>query len=135
MRSRAPERLRQEVWGLAIAYNLVRLHMQEVAQRASLPPSRISFRHALLLLRSFWQFTAWIASPGNLPRRLEDLHQQLALLVLPPTPDTPLPTRRQDQDEQLPEKTMRFPTCSRKLPGIGVSPRSAQAGQGTYART
>lgn len=84
MRSRAPERLRQEVWGLAIAYNLVRLHMQEVAQRASLPPSRISFRHALLLLRSFWQVTAWIASPGNLPRRLEDLHQQLALLVLPP---------------------------------------------------
>ena len=84
LRSRAPERVRQEVWGLAIAYNLVRLHMQEVAQRAAVAPTRISFRHALLLLRGFWQLTAWIASPGVLPRRLEDLHHQLGLLILPP---------------------------------------------------
>jgi len=84
LRSRAPERVLQEIWGLAIAYNLVRLHMQQVAQRLSLPPGRISFRHALLLLRGFWQLTAWVASPGNLPRRLEDLHQEIALLVLPP---------------------------------------------------
>jgi hypothetical protein len=54
LRSRAPERVLQEVWGLAITYNLVRLHMQHVAQRAGLPPSRISFRHALMLLRNFW---------------------------------------------------------------------------------
>jgi hypothetical protein len=84
LRSRAPERVLQEVWGLAIAYNLVRLHMQHVAQRAAVPPTRISFRHALLLLRGFWQLTAWIASPGKLPRRLDDLHQEIALLVLPP---------------------------------------------------
>jgi IS4 transposase len=42
LRSRAPERVRQELWGLAIAYNLVRLHMQHVAQRAAVPPTRIS---------------------------------------------------------------------------------------------
>jgi hypothetical protein len=84
LRSRAPERVRQELWGLAIAYNLVRLHMQQVAQRAAVAPTRISFRHALLLLRGFWQLTAWIASPGKLPRRLDDLHQEIALLVLPP---------------------------------------------------
>jgi len=83
LRSRAPERVRQEVWGLAIAYNLVRLHMQHVAQRAGLPPCRISFRHALMLLRGFW-LTAWLTPPGNLPRRLDDLHQELALLILPP---------------------------------------------------
>ena len=84
LRSRAPERIRQEVWGLAVAYNLVRLEMQHVAQRQQLMPTRISFRHTLLLLRNFWQLTAWIASPGNLPRRLVDLHQEVALLVLPP---------------------------------------------------
>jgi hypothetical protein len=53
LRSRAPERVLQEVWGLAIAYNLVRLHMQHVAQRAAVAPTRISFRHALLHLRGF----------------------------------------------------------------------------------
>ena len=84
LRSRAPERIRQEVWGLAIAYNLLRLHMQHVAQREQVAPSRISFRHTLLLVRNFWQLTAWLASPGNLPRRLEGLHQELGLLILPP---------------------------------------------------
>jgi hypothetical protein len=84
LRSRAPERVLQEVWGLAIACNLLRLHMQHVAQRAAVAPTRISFRHALLLLRSFWQLTAWLTAPGNLPRRLDDLHQELALLILPP---------------------------------------------------
>jgi hypothetical protein len=84
LRSRAPERVRQEVWGLAIAYNLVRLHMQHVAQRERVTPSRISFRHTLLLMRGFWQVTAWVAAPGKLPRRLEDLHQEIALLLLPP---------------------------------------------------
>ena len=84
LRSRAPERVRQELWGLAIAYNLVRLHMQHVAQREGVAPTRISFRHALLLLRSFWQLTAWVTAPGTLPRRLDGLHQEVALLVLPP---------------------------------------------------
>jgi len=84
LRSRAPERVRQELWGLAIAYNLVRLHMQHAAQLAAVAPTRISFRLALLLLRGFWQLTAWIAAPGRLPRRLDDLHQEIALLVLPP---------------------------------------------------
>ncbi len=55
-----------------------------MAERVRLTPTRISFRHTLLLLRNFWQLTAWVASPGNLPRRLDGLHQEVALLVLPP---------------------------------------------------
>jgi len=43
----------------------------------------ISFRHTLLLLRGFW-LTAWLTPPGNLPHRLDGLHQELALLILPP---------------------------------------------------
>lgn len=83
LRSQAPERVRQEVWGLAIAYNLVRLHMEHVAQHAGLPPVRISFRGSLLQLRYLWT-TAWIISPGTLPRVLERLHRDLSLLILPP---------------------------------------------------
>jgi hypothetical protein len=83
LRSRAPQRVRQELWGLAIGYNLVRLEMERVAQRAAVSPCRISYRHALMLVRNFW-VTAWIASPAVLPKRLEALHQELALLILPP---------------------------------------------------
>jgi hypothetical protein len=83
LRSRAPERVRQEIWGLAIGYNLVRLEIARVAARAHVTPQRISYRHALMLIRNFW-LTAWLAPPGVLPRRLEALHDELALLILPP---------------------------------------------------
>lgn len=83
LRSRAPARVRQEIWGLAIGYNLVRLEMQHVATRADVAPHRISYRHTLMLIRNFW-LTAWLAPPGVLPRRLEALHDELALLILPP---------------------------------------------------
>lgn len=82
LRSRAPDRVRQELWGLAIGYNLVHLEMERVARRVGIPPRRISYRHALMLIRNFW-ITAWLASPGVLPRRLETLHEELALLILP----------------------------------------------------
>ncbi|MGH2667754.1 MAG: transposase [bacterium] len=83
LRSRAPERVRQEIWGLAIGYNLVRLEMERVATAAEVPPTRISYRHALMLIRNFW-ISAWLAPPGVLPKRLEALHHELALLILPP---------------------------------------------------
>jgi hypothetical protein len=82
LRSRSPDRVRQELWGLAIGYNLVHLEMERVARQADIPPRRISYRHALMLIRNFW-ITAWWASPGVLPRRLDTLHQEIALLILP----------------------------------------------------
>ncbi len=82
LRSKTPARIRQELWGLAIGYNLVRLAMAQVADRAGVAPTRISYRHALQFIRVFW-LTAWTTSPGVLPRRLEALHDELALLILP----------------------------------------------------
>jgi hypothetical protein len=82
LRSKRPARIVQEVFGLAIGYNLVRLAMTRVAARARVPPGRISYRHALQFIRLFW-LTAWTASPGVLPRRLEALHDEPALLILP----------------------------------------------------
>jgi hypothetical protein len=83
LRSRAPERIRQELWGLAIAYNLVRLEMERAAERIGLPPSRIGYRASLLMIRNFW-LAAWQVATGNLPRRLDILREDLALNVLPP---------------------------------------------------
>ncbi len=56
--------------------------MPRVAQQLHLPPSRISYRHAFMLVRNFL-LSAWLASPGVLPQRLEQLHKDIALLVLP----------------------------------------------------
>ena len=82
LRRTTPARIRQEVWGLALGYNLVRLAMARVAEPAGVPPPRVSFRHALPCIRLFW-LTAWTASPGVLPRRLDALAEDLALLILP----------------------------------------------------
>jgi hypothetical protein len=82
LRSKTAARIAQELWGLAIGYNLVRLEMARVAERAHVPPTSISYRHALMLVRNFW-VTAWLASPGVLPRRLDRLHSEMALLILP----------------------------------------------------
>ncbi len=84
LRSRTPVRVYQEVWGLAIGYNLVRLAMARAAAEVGVPPIRISYRHALLLIRDFWRLAAVTTGPGLLPRHIEHLHHDLALLVLPP---------------------------------------------------
>jgi hypothetical protein len=84
LRSRTPTRAYRAVWGLAIGCNLVRLAMARAAQEAGLPLIRLSYRHALMLVREFWRLTAITTGPGLLPRRIAELHHGLALLVLPP---------------------------------------------------
>ena len=82
LRSRKPIGVLQEVAGIALAYNLVRAEMTRVAESMGLPPSRISFRHALMLIRNFC-LAAWAASPGAVPRRLGSFEQDMRLLILP----------------------------------------------------
>ena len=90
LRCKAPERISQELWGLAVAYNLVRLTMADVARRADVLPTAISYRHTLHFVRAFW-ISAWLASPGVLPKRLQALYDELPLLLLPTRRDRTYP--------------------------------------------
>lgn len=82
LRSKKPEGVRQELYGIGIAYNLVRVEMAQVAAKQGLAPNRISFTHALRFIRNFC-ISAWTASPGVLPERLMGLERDLDLLILP----------------------------------------------------
>ena len=83
LRSRAPGRVQQEVWGLAVGYNLIRVEMERAAEQADMPPRRMSYRHSLMQIRTFW-VTAWLTvSPGRIPHWLEVLREDLATLILP----------------------------------------------------
>lgn len=82
LRSKKPKGVLQEIAGIAIAYNLVRVEMARVAADLDISPKRISFRHSLVLIRNFC-LAAWAASPGVLPRRLGEIDRDLRLLVLP----------------------------------------------------
>lgn len=81
-RSKSPDGIAQELWGLGIAYNLVRTEAERVAAEAKVPPTRISFVAALSFIES--ALRSWgTDSAGRLPERLQRLREDLAHFVLP----------------------------------------------------
>jgi hypothetical protein len=85
IRSKTPAGVRQELWGIALAYNLVRLEMERVAAEAGVPPTRISFVGSLAMIRDeFHTLSLRTMTPGSVPARLVLLRQMLKRLVLPP---------------------------------------------------
>ncbi len=82
LRSKTPEGTKQELWGIAIAFNVVRLVMVEAAELRGIPPRQISFRGALQLVRAF-ALSAWVAPPGTLPKLLRNLQADIAHFRLP----------------------------------------------------
>jgi hypothetical protein len=83
LRSRKAQGVRQELWGILLAYNLVRRKMLDVADRLEVPPTRISFKHSLQVIGGFCYSHAWLAAPGTLPKGLEYLDEMLSVLLLP----------------------------------------------------
>jgi hypothetical protein len=85
LRSKTPAGVRQELWGIAIAYNLVRLEIERTAAEAKVPPIRISFTSTLAVLRDeLGRMGGARFSPGTIPKRLQGLRRDLKRLVLPP---------------------------------------------------
>ncbi|MDP9352746.1 MAG: transposase, partial [Chloroflexota bacterium] len=82
LRSKSPEAVAQELWGLLLVYNLVRLEMERTAAEAQVEPVRISFVAALRLIRDEWLWCA-VASPGAIPRHLQNMRRDLKFFVLP----------------------------------------------------
>jgi hypothetical protein len=83
IRSRTPKGVAQELWAVALAYNLVRLEMERVADEAQVHPCRISFVMALRLIRDEWMWTAATRSPGAIPKHLRELRDDIKRFILP----------------------------------------------------
>ena len=81
-RSKSPRGVAQELWGLGIAYNLVRFEAEKVADEAGVPPTRISFVAALNFIEVALR-TWGTESAGRLPERLQKLRADVAHFVLP----------------------------------------------------
>jgi hypothetical protein len=84
IRSRTPDLVRQEIWAIALAYNLVRVEMERAAEQAGVAPTRISFVNALSLICHSWLlWSMQPLAPAKIPASILDLRQKLQLLVLP----------------------------------------------------
>lgn len=81
-RSKSPKGVAQELWALALAYNLVRFEAERVAAEAGVPPVRVSFVAALRFIES--AFRRWgVESAGRLPERLRHLREDVSHYILP----------------------------------------------------
>jgi Transposase DDE domain len=83
LRSKSPARVAQELWGMALLYNLVRLEMERIAALANVTPNRISFVTALRSIKDCW-FWASLEAPGSIPKRLRKMRDEILRFVLPP---------------------------------------------------
>jgi hypothetical protein len=82
IRPRSPERVEQELLGLFLAYNLIRLKMAHIARQAGVAPTRISFVGILEMMTTKWFFMANMTA-GAIPARLRTLEARLARLLRP----------------------------------------------------
>jgi hypothetical protein len=83
IRSKSPNGIAQELWGILLSYNLVRLEMERIADEAKVEPTRISFVAAMRLIQDEWLW-AGITSPGAIPKRLRQLRSAVRFFILPP---------------------------------------------------
>jgi hypothetical protein len=116
LRSQSPETLRQELWGILIAHNLVRLEIERIAQRAKVPPRRISFVAALNLICEEWAWaTLASAKAGALPKALINLEGKIKRFILPERrPERAYP-------RALKVSTARYPSKSAALRAKGLN--------------
>jgi hypothetical protein len=84
IRSRSPDGVQQELWAVGLAYNLVRLEMENVANDAGVPPARISFLNSLSMICTAWLiWSTQPLAPVRIPKASFDLRQKVQLLLLP----------------------------------------------------
>lgn len=107
LRSKLPELVQQEVWGVLLAYNLVRLEMAALALDAKVMPNRISYVAALRLVTDEWIWSE-ITKPGAIAARLAAMRANLATFVLRPRrPERSYPRTVKNRTKPYPAKKTR----------------------------
>lgn len=84
IRSKSPGMVAQELWGILLVYNLVRLEMERIADELGVAPTRISFVAALRQFAEWWLVGSQLPSPGALPRQLATAQDRIRRFLLPP---------------------------------------------------
>lgn len=100
IRSKKLDGVRQELWGILLAYNLIRVEMEQVAREAKVDPTRISAVFAIRLIRDELLWLA-VTSPGAIPKWLAGFDAISGSISFhPAAPNADIQGRRA-QDEQL----------------------------------
>lgn len=76
LRSQTVAGIYQELWGILIAYNLVRVEISQIAKEAEVSPLRISFNMALRYTQDELLLCA-IAKPGTISTKLKAVRAEV----------------------------------------------------------
>ncbi|MGB0899480.1 MAG: IS4 family transposase, partial [Psychrobium sp.] len=82
LRSRFVDGVKQELWGVLIAYNLIRLEMAAIAEEAKVEPTRVSFTAAISLIDTQLRWLA-LSPDGTLPTKLKQMRADIKHFILP----------------------------------------------------
>ena len=116
IRSKSPDGIRQEIWGILLTYNLVRLEMERVADAAKVSPLRISFINAMRSIQCAWIVASSLDAPGRTGERLKHLRDDLKQMILPARrPERQFPRAVKIKMSNYPRK--RPPTPAKQKPG------------------
>ena len=104
LRSKRPDMIRQELWGVLLCYNLIRQGMTAAANKLNdVLPNQLSFTSCAMAITHFF-VTVSLSSPGNIPKIYNALLTQMGYCLLPP--------RREDRSypRWVKPKPKKYPT-------------------------
>jgi len=105
LRSKTPEGVYQELYGVLIAHNVVRVEMARAAVMLKVSPTRISFHKALVMICHHVECMAYTTAPSKLTDRELELRSALQYLLLPERrPDRHYPRALKNVVARYPKK-------------------------------
>ena len=83
LRSKRPDMIRQELWGVLLCYHLIRQGMSAAARKlGGVLSNQLSFASCAMAITHFF-ITISLSSPGNLPKIYEALLTKMGYCLLP----------------------------------------------------
>jgi hypothetical protein len=107
LRSQSVAATRQEIWGILIAYNLVRLEMARTADQAKCAPNDVSFVFALGIFQLEMLHAASERALGNLPGTIKRMRERMILELNVYRPDRKFDRVTKAKPQRYPERRLR----------------------------
>jgi hypothetical protein len=107
LRSHSVAGTRQEIWGILIAYNLVRLEMARTAEEAKCVPNDVSFVFALGIFQLEMMHAASERALGNLPGTIKRMRERMILELNVYRPDRKFARVTKAKPQRYPERRLR----------------------------
>lgn len=105
LRSRLPELVKQELWGILVTYNLIRYQMTQMCMtlKGDYLPYQLSFNGALAHIMRLLVGLPY-SSPGAIPRQLKNFYGMTESLILPPRRQRSYPRAVKKRPSRYPGK-------------------------------